>query len=186
MSWRLEKEQKFARIRAAACRDATTTAPELIEKMCPHLKGTSVLIEDFGRAALDAWETTWKPNAKAGTVGHDWDWRQEYTDHKRFPNRFGAAVWSDGTLCGLGIGKPSNSNSFLCVNLLQGSPVIDHPLKGAIRHIIIHAAISYADHLKIKELRLNRPDPGVMGLYQKMKFELAEPASKPPYCFLRL
>lgn len=154
MLWRQQKERKYFAVRQGAFRVSEARLPQLIMAVQPYLVGTPITLQTIDAVALKEWETRWLPNLRGPVAGHDWNWRQERAGYDRSQDRFEVAVWSAGELCGLGIGKPSNSYSCLAVNLLQGSPVLNHPLKGAIRHIIVDAAIAYAEALKIKELRL--------------------------------
>lgn len=150
----------------------------------PELAHVPVHLSGIGAAAFRAWEEQWQPNIAGGDGG--WDWRRERIGYENTPGRFEVAVWSGEELCGLGLGKPSKSAAFLSVNLLEGSPVLNHPLKGGIRYCVIEAALAYAELLECHELRLTRPLPGARALYRDMGFSLAPPEDESPYCFMRI
>ncbi len=158
--------------------------PSLFRALRPDLIGTPLRLTTIDAWALHAWEQQWKPNFRGGDGG--WDWRRERFGYDNTPARFEIAVWSENMLCGLAIGKPSKASTFLAVNLLEGSPVSDYPLKGAIRFCVVETAIAYAEQLECQELRLIRPLVGALPLYLDMGFSLAPPADRPPYCFLRI
>jgi len=170
--------------RHAAYKAAMERIPTLFRAIRPDLVDVPLKFTTIDAWALHAWETQWRPRFRGGDG--EWDWRRERFGYQNWPARFDVAVWSGEDLCGLGIGKPSKASTFLAVNLLEGSPVSDHPLKGAIRFCVVEAAIAYAELLECRELRLMRPLPGAVPLYVDMGFSLAPPLDRPPYCFLRI
>jgi hypothetical protein len=170
--------------RQATHQEAMRRLPSLFRVVRPDLVGVPLRLAMIDAWALHAWENQWKPSFRGGDGG--WDWHSERFGCENAPARFEVAVWSGDALCGLGIGKPSKASTFLSVNLLEGSPVPDHPLKGAIRYCVVEAALAYAEGLGCQELRLIQPLPGAIRLYADMGFSLAPPQENPPYCFLRI
>lgn len=172
-----------ARLREALS-ESEAEIPTLLTATAPQCVGAAVRLTAIDAVALDAWWQTWLPNYHGGAGG--WNWATERAGYQTDPRRFDLAIWGNDKLCGLALGKPNKGKTILNVNLMEGNPVSNHPLKGAIRHCVIDAAVRYADILNAMEVRLREPLKGVIPLYEDMGFSLDGLAENPPYCSMRL
>jgi hypothetical protein len=133
--------------------------------------------------ALAAWREQWRPAMPHGKPWTDWNWQAEADGwQKRHVDRFEVAIWSNDQLCGMAIGKPSAARNNLSIYLLQGHPLANHALKGALLGVILDIAEAYGTALNCRELRLVKPLGGALPLYQKAGFRLEKPKSVAPYC----
>lgn len=137
--------------------------------------------------ALDAWEAQWVPAASPGQPWSTWNWKTEAKNWYKCIDRFEVAIWSEGCLCGLAIGKPSDRRNNLSVYLMQGCPIEDHPLKGKILGIVLDVAEAYGTALSCRELRLVQPLRGMLPYYRKLDFRLVRCGKNAlPYCVREL
>ncbi len=97
------------------------------------------------------------------------------------PDRFDLAIWHGNTLCGLAIGKPSQSRRHLTVEFIEGNPAPGHPMKGLVIPVALAAADEYAALLGCKYVRLSNPAPALIPLYDSMGFRLATAAGETEY-----
>ena len=178
------KTRSYRALRSALD-EAESRLPDLIQSVAPHLSQIPVRLSVIDQVALDAWQEQWVPLHRPSMPGR-FPWDKDRQSLEKTPERFEVAIWSGSSLCGLGLGKPSEKKTILWFNLLEGSPLALHPLKGAIRFIAIDAAFAYAETLGAAELRLVEPDPGVIACYQEMGFSLDGMGGKPPYCAKRV
>lgn len=123
-------------------------------------------LEGIGYAALKAFDSVWRSHKR---VVH-WDWfdqvrRWKKTDHSRLE----LAVWQDGQLCGLMIGKTSKRKTIAYVLGIEGAPYA-HPLKGYILPLALEVAEAYATAVGAKELRLDKPAEGLVARYEKLGY----------------
>jgi hypothetical protein len=127
--------------------------------------------------ALDAF-AEWR-NRRVG-----WPWADMVPDWRRgYPERFEMAVWSDDTLCGLALGRPSPGPSHLALYYMEGAPP-RHRLKGRVMTVVLTALRAYAITLGKKELRLVEPFPELIPTYcsPAVGFQLVTPLREAPYC----
>jgi len=78
-------------------------------------------------------------NAWGGPVRFDWDaivkaYRKRYA-------RFETAIWSDGLLCGLAMGRVSTARTAVSVNFVEGAPYA-HRLRGEILAVTVDVAVA--------------------------------------------
>jgi hypothetical protein len=114
-----------------------------------------------------------------------WPWADMVPDWRRgYPDRFDLAVWSDDTLCGLALGRPSPGPSHLALYYMEGAPPRHHPLKGRVMTVVLTALRAYAIVLSKKELRLVEPFPELIPTYcsPDVGFQLVTPRREAPYC----
>jgi hypothetical protein len=127
-------------------------------------------ITEIDATALDAWEAQWLPVMPPGEDWSDWDWRAEMRRWRGSAGRFDAAIWSNGHLCGLIVGRSSRRRQSFGVRVIQGSPVATHPLKGHILDIAIDLAVLHGTGLGCTELRLLHPVEGMVARYTGAPF----------------
>lgn len=178
------KREFFDEARAQSLRSAEARfrAEALVRARGP---GVAPRFTTIDAAALGAWTAQWRPLHQAGQPG-GWDWREERQAHQNTIGRFEAALWSGTHLCGLAVGKPSHGPSHVAVLLLEGCPNPGHPLRGLVLQGLLIAAEEYARALAKREVRVIKPLPGVLPLYQALGYAIAPEGSRPPYCYVKL
>jgi len=139
--------------------------------------GLAVDLRPIDAAALDAFRT-WSPRRVA------WPWPEMIADWRRgHPARFEVAVWRDGILCALALGRPSPKATHMSLHYLEANPDPGHPLRRKVAAVAITALDAYATVLGKHELRLVDPLPALIPFYCSpgMGFELARPHGETPY-----
>lgn len=66
-----------------------------------------------------------------------WNWAQLYRKWSRRPRHFGLAIWTGGTLCGLGIGRVTDGRAYARMDRLERNPVIDGSSKVCVTELAI-------------------------------------------------
>ncbi len=67
-----------------------------------------------------------------------WDWSSWFAHYReRHHKRFEAAIWYGSTLCGLCLGKLSEKNVHVRLEILEGSTERAHPLKGRVAYVAL-------------------------------------------------
>jgi hypothetical protein len=166
---------RYDAMRAAALADAQ-------ERLTARLL-VPLRLSVIDQTALAAWQDQWRPNS---SWPGGWNWREQRLRIRSTLNRFEVALWSEQTLCGLAIGKPSKGPSHLAVRLLEGNPAAQHPLKGAVAECVTEAGISYGRLLGKAQLRLLQPLPGALPTYRRLNFRVEPGETRPAYCFLEI
>lgn len=140
---------------------------ERVTNVVPALTG----LTDIDAPTLEAWDKQWKPHLVQSAPGGTWNWRDEATWwSRRHVDRFEVAIWSDTTLCGLAVGRPSPKRNNISLYMVQGAPAVAHPLKGQVFAIALANFEAYGDILGCREVRLIMPLPGVVNWYRAMRF----------------
>lgn len=114
-----------------------------------------------------------------------WPWPVLAADSRRnHPNRFDAAVWHDGWLCGLSLGHPAPTAPHLSLYYLEANPDPANPLRRNVTLVTLAAARRYAIALGKAEIRLVDPLPALVPFYcsPRLGFELVTPGREAPYC----
>jgi hypothetical protein len=133
--------------------------------------------------ALDAWAAFWDGHADRR---YEWDWRFERSSWQTTLRRADAAIWANGELCGLLIGMATKGRTFLRVDLLEGSPNLNHPLKGRIAYCATEIAEAFGFAFGCGKVSLMRPVDEAVPLYQELGFELLTTKADIPHCVRRI
>ena len=113
----------------------------------------------------------------------DWDWVIGYGAFKyRHPKRFEMALWHNGTLVSLSLGRPTYSGTKLRLDFIEGNP--DKPPSVKVFHPTFLAMVGYAQALGADELRVMSPVNGDVKRYYE-QFGLSYVASG-NYLFIKL
>jgi hypothetical protein len=102
------------------------------------------------------------------------DWR-----HRAQPKRFECAIWSGDVLCGLDVGN--TRNSYCAIDLLEGNPNPEHPLRGSVVILASGAAFAYALALPRPQLRPVDPVEAMIPRYLDLGFQLDIMRDGSPY-----
>lgn len=175
---------RYAKLRYARMRREAYAAVQADEEV-GRIAGIPFRLADIDAHTLAVRERTWLMPHPSGSGG--WDWRI-LTDRVRADAAaFKAALWSQGVLCGLALGRPSNraargTRNRLSMHYLEGNPDSRHPLKGAVSMILLNAAQVYAGALGASSIRLVDPLPGALHVYLELGFEVERTADGMVYC----
>ena len=173
-----QRAAEYETARASALRKAS----ELVAELGLPVPARFTVID---HQALAAWSEQW-PFPRPTGAPPGWNWAEERAAMQNTISRFEVALWSDRTLCGLAIGKPSSGDSHLAVRLIEGNPDPAHPLKGQVLRPLLIAAEVYALALQKRELHVDKPLPAVVPLYAALGFEIAREGKPYPYCRLKV
>jgi hypothetical protein len=147
---------------------------------------TPFLLKPINSNALKAWRSQWAP-LHEGIVEHgEWNWPDLADSYLWRPDSFLLAIWSEAVLCGLAVGRPSDSHERLAVEYIEGSPEHKHPLKGSILAITTVAAEAYAVVLGCHVLRISDPVVAIVPSYVELGFEVVEVGGRVKYCDRRI
>lgn len=144
--------------------------------------GVAVKITPIAQA-ITTWEAVWVPAHPGGAAHGGFDWREAFSILRHKAERFDAAIWCNGLLCGLAIGKPSRGKRHVTVYLLEGARHTTNPLKGRVLAIILTLADEYAKALNAGHVRLMNPVPGMIQTYQALGYRYRPKTTKcPAHC----
>jgi hypothetical protein len=154
-----------------------TAVYDLVTDAMAGLVGAAVKITPISHA-MPIWEQVWFPAYPGGDAPGGFDWRRAFLRFRRRAERFDAAIWGDGVLCGLAIGTPSRGRRHVSVHLLEGARYTTNPLKGRVLDIILQLADEYARALDAGYVRLMSPVAGMIPVYKDHGFNYTPRTTK--------
>jgi len=166
---RSRAEAEYRNLRGVAFQDATAFL------LAAGVRAELRPIDAAALAAAELWT--------GRRVGWPWhlmipDWRRNY------PKRFEVAIWRDGVLCALALGRPARKAPHLSLYYLERNPDPANPLRGQVTGAVLATLRAYAVVLGKAELRLMDPLPALIPRYcsAAFGFHLVTPAAEAPYC----
>jgi hypothetical protein len=99
-----------------------------------------------------------------------WNWMQWLCEYRSNPRRFELAIAYGSTLCGLSLGKLNRSKSHMRIDLIEGNPDPQHPLRSRVVPITILASTEFARLVDAKEIRIVDPFPALIPYYASFGF----------------
>lgn len=164
---------RYAQVRSIAYR----TAEKDLEDG-PRINATLTSID---RNALARWRRDWLPlEATVGEYG-GWNWEEISASYIRRLDAFHLALWAEGILCGMAVGKVSRNRSRLAIHYLEGTPQQPNPLRGRIVLSTLVAATRYAQALGVHLLRVRNPIPPMARWLERAGFVLEMGGKLPEY-----
>ena len=122
----------------------------------------------------------WSVNNRLPPNG-GWDWGSWVSHYRsRHHKRFEAAIWFGSTLCGLCLGKTSEKNVHVRLEVLEGSTDKNHPLKGRVAYIALTAIELYGYSCGSEEVRIIDPVDGAIASYRKLGYTLMNSSKNTP------
>ncbi len=115
-----------------------------------------------------------------------WPWHTLAAEWRRnHPNRFEVAIWQNGVLCGLALGRPAPVAPHMSLYYVEAGSDPANPLRRRITRVVLATLLRYAVFLGKTELRLIDPLPPLVPFYcsPSFGFELVTPAKGVPYCW---
>lgn len=159
MSWD-EFQQKYSGLR------------DLIYKDVPLQLGIPMLrLTPINTTALRAKNQWPDVSREPPNGGWDWDsWTSYFKSrHKKF---FDVAIWHGNELCGLVLGRLSRNNVKVRLELIEGSSVSGHPLKGDVVYIGLSAIEAFGAVVGAEESLIIDPVEGVIPAYNSLGYQL--------------
>ncbi len=113
------------------------------------------------------------PNSDRQPPNGGWEWSSWVSNYReKYPKRFEAAIWFGDTLCGLLLGKMSDKNVHIRLEVLEASTDLLHPLKGRIAYIALSAVEMFGFAVGAEESRIIDPVDGAVLSYKKLGYKL--------------
>lgn len=166
-------EQAYRTIGAKARETATVRLRSLV--------GSEADMRPIDATALAAWQSQWHPFNDRFPPDGGWDWPQVFERYRREVKRFDVSVWHADRLCGLSIGK--FASTAVQLDVIEGAPTPDHPLKGNILPLILEATANAAQLSGRREIKLMEPTKGMIERYiTTFGFRLEVPRGGKTYC----
>jgi hypothetical protein len=131
----------------------------------------SVWMDDIDHAALRAWSETWAGLHPSGYGAFQWN--RIVARYRYQPRNFQAALWADGVLCGLAVGRVQRDHSRMSLDYMARKLNAPNPLAGQVTGIVAAAAIYYCAALEVPLLEIANPAPGLEERYRAAGFTLA-------------
>jgi hypothetical protein len=102
-----------------------------------------------------------------------WDWEVWIAYYKaKHDKRFDAAIWYSTTLCGLCLGKLSEKNIHVRLEVLEGSTDKAHPLKNRVAYVALTAIELFGYAAGAEEARIIAPVSGAIPIYKNLGYTL--------------
>jgi len=161
---RIEAELKYQQARREVM--------DLLEQEIAQLIGVDGLrlsdIDEDALVAADAWRELY---AIVGREFHmpAWSWRKALRKFRRRPRRVELAIWAEGQLCGLALGRVSDRCIVSTIHLLEGNPA-DTPLDGKIIAIATRFLDLFALGLGCRDASIESPVPELIERYKQQGF----------------
>jgi hypothetical protein len=100
---------------------------------------------------------------------YDWDWFELARDFGRLHSRLELAIYAEGHLCGLMVGRPSRGRRHISAYFIEGNPA-DHPLKGRLIQLFMLGLDLYGAVLNCRFARLVDPVRALIPKYVENGF----------------
>lgn len=160
---RAESEEKY--------REARSVAMAIVEPEVREITGLDVKLIPIDHAALAAAEAWRSAYGDVGRLAHQprWDWYNEARRFGRRTRRVEVAIWAGDTLCGLALGRISDSRIVATIHLLEGNPLAN-PLGGKVIAIATRFLEVLAVTIGCKEAAIDSPLPALVDRYRLVGF----------------
>lgn len=125
--------------------------------------GTAFSLKMVDAEACRLWAETWQTVERSEPEG-GWDWAEFHNGTSWRGDQFCIALWhNDTTLCGLAL--LTVTKAAIQVEVLEGNPDRNHPLKKSVLPILLDASTRFAQVVGRSELRLVEPAEGLIAIY---------------------
>ncbi|EEU9561226.1 hypothetical protein FXI36_24390 [Escherichia coli] len=134
---------------------------EAFEEVIALLETQGVISQGFLKItiidnnAIQAWKADWYGRSKKHAHGA-WDWQQMVNKRSKSCKKLDIAIWGDGILCGLSVGKISRGNRTVRLDYLEAHPSA-HPLERRVTMIIVAVALLVAKKIGAKHVAVFNP-----------------------------
>jgi hypothetical protein len=157
---KLETEIKYESLRTAA-RDATRFRLTLGRIKLPGVNFERMDFIHISDVALNE------------AAGWNFPWRRIVGQTRPYLRRFEVAIWQNGTLLALAVGRCSRGPDNLTIHYLERLKD-NNPLASYVSLIVADMAENYAKLLRKQRVKLKNPSDGLIIKYESLGFSLAE------------
>jgi len=163
----MKAAESFAEVaqRYEAWRD-TARAATVRQLGIPGLQLTAM--SDHWAFLADTWKTFPAPYRPPAP----WSWAAHWRVYKREIKNFNLCVHFHGTLAGLSLGRPTHSKTALRLEVVEGHPDPDHPLRGKVVPISLLCSELYARVIGARQVRLMEPHLPLIAYYRSFGYSL--------------
>lgn len=143
------------------------TARQLLQPQLSELTHQEIKLDDITASAVteaQRWRSAY-PTVRQGI----WDWGKIVISFRRRPRHIELAIWVDQILCGLLIGRISDSRIVATIYYLEGRPV-DNPLSGSVAKIATRYVELLARLLHCKLAAIDSPLPALVDFYRGLGY----------------
>lgn len=112
----------------------------------------------------------WRPQYSDKEREPAWDWGIELRRARRRPRRVELAIWCNGLLCGMALGRISDRCVVATVHLMESNPEQSNPLGGMVAPITVRFLDALALLLGCEEVSLESPVPALVDYYRGLGF----------------
>lgn len=149
-----------------------TSLRNQVYKDVPLILGMPALrLSPINTTAIQSYKT-WPSSNRIPPAG-GWDWGSWVgyfrSHHKKY---FDVAIWNGDQLCGLALGRLSKRNVKVRLDIIEGTPNKNHPLKGQIAYIGLTAMEAFGYAVGAEESLIIDPVKGAITAYSNYGYKL--------------
>lgn len=133
------------------------------------------------REAITCDFTAITDDALAAAAGWKFPWRRIMGQNRPYLRRFEWAIWQNGSLYGLCVGRASRGSDNVTIHYLERS-IGNSPFKGWVGQMAVDSAEIYAKLIVRQRVRIKNPVPEALAVYEKMGFVLEKSYRGSTYC----
>ena len=140
-------------------------------------RGLDISLKIIDQSVINDWKTQWQNVCIQRHKHGGWDWEKIYTEvYRPKCKRLDLAIYKDGQLEGLVLGRISSGRWVIRIDYLEGSPLAKPQLKGNIITIATMFATYVGYSVDAKHIAIVNPvNEKVEDLYKKQGFEYERP-----------
>lgn len=165
MSSFFEKIDEYEGIREATFLVSQTALKRRIQNdiSLSRIANVSIRLGPLDEAAIQNWHGTWAKQSK-------FPWDRLWSDFRPYIDRFEVAIWADGQVCGLALGRPSGGNQNVTIHFIERNMGANNPFGGLVIRTVVDVATFYARALGKEWVKIKDPVPGAIRAYLEVGF----------------
>lgn len=132
------------------------------DKAFGSLAGTGLWIGPIDAAAIENW--------RENRLEPIFPWDTLYDDFRPYIDRFEVAIWANGRICGMAIGRPSKGPNNVTIHFGERWMSDNNPIGGLFTPIVTEVANAYALVLGKEWVKIKDPVPGAIPAYVREGF----------------
>jgi hypothetical protein len=166
---------RYEEFRAAAYQFSESALKAEIKRNSAYasLTGVAIQFAPISDAAIRCW--------RDDATNPIYPWDDLKSQFRPYIKRFEVAIWGNGRVCGMAIGRPSREHTNLTIHFAERWMSDSNPIKGFVAPIVADVANAYAIALGAQFLRIKDPVEGAIPAYLSLGFEHAEPIGRIRY-----
>jgi hypothetical protein len=100
----------------------------------------------------------------------EYPWDSLWRDFRPYIDRFEVAIWANGQVCGLALGRPSRGNQNVTIHFVERDMGANNPFGGLVIPVVADVANFYAKALGKELVKVKDPVFGAIPAYLKVGF----------------